>query len=436
VRTTTEKPAGAGREHTDYPSADRGPFGLYFGWFNVLMAVVSVTLVVGSTVYSFGLFVKPAAAEFGLSRASINLGLVLFHIGSLVYHPVLGALYDRYSVTRLIRLSAVLFALGMVGAGVASAPWIIGLCIAGPIAFGTVGCGALPGIVVAARWFSNHRARAISFVAMGTSLGGLLVFPMVAFLLNYLGMRSALVVSGISIGAVVLVFSFLIRPSPVAPRAPARNTKVAEASSDALSPLAVAKTPAFWKIAVPAGLMMGVDQTLLATITPYMLDRGMALAATASVMAAMTSAAIGGKLLIAWIGDRSDLRILLAITALCGLAMSAVLLLDPAFWAIFATALFTGAAVGCTYPLASSMMSRQFGAASSGTALGLQGPLNSITSSAALYFIGAVHDYTDSYHFAFAVFCGVFVIAIAIIPLIPRHSSPPPGNSVPRETTA
>jgi MFS family permease len=382
--------------------------------------MICLMLAVGSTSYSFGLFVKPVAAELGLDRATVNVGLILFHIGSLIFNPILGALYDRYPLRPLMRGSAILFTVGMVGAGLSHHAWLIGLFIAGPIAIGTVGCGALPGMVMAGRWFTDKRARAISIVAMGTSFGGMFVFPVIAFLLNAFGWRTGLVLAGLGIGLLVLVFSLFVRPFPAGQRKVAAPQPV-DSNSGALPPLQIARTRAFWAIAVSVALMMGIDQTLLATITPYMLDRGMSLTATASIMTGLTATAIGGKVFIAWIGDRSDLRLLLAGTALCAFALCAVLLSEPSYWTIFVASMLTGAAIGVTYPLASALMARQFGGPSIGTAIGLQAPIVSIAASVALYFIGAVHDRTGSYHLAFAVFCGVLILAIAIIPFIPKQ---------------
>jgi MFS family permease len=398
----------------------RGPFGVYYGWYNVGISVVFLMLAVGSTAYSFGLFVKPVAQDLGLSRAMVNVGLILFHVGSLVWNPILGALYDRYPLKTLIRLSAVLFALGMIGAGLAHGAWLIALCIVGPIAAGTVGCSALPGMVLAARWFKEKRARAISIVAMGTSLGGMLVFPVIAVLITSFGWRTGLLVTGGSVGVTVLLLSCLIRPYAEAPLSGV-ETGLRGYRPDALPPLRILGTRSFWTVALSVALMMGIDQTLLATLTPYILDRGMSMTAAASVMSSTTAAAIAGKFLIAWIGDRSDLRILLAITALCGFLFCATLLTDPSYVTIFVVSLFTGAAIGVTYPLASALMARQFGSASIGTALGLQAPVVSLAASIALYFIGAVHDRTGSYDLAFAVFCCVLVVAAAIIPFIPKQ---------------
>jgi cyanate permease len=151
-----------------------------------------------------------------------------------------------------------------------------------------------------------------------------------------------------------------------------------------------------------------------------MLDRGMSLAAAASIMSATTASAIAGKLLIAWIADRSDLRILLGVTALFGIILCGTLLTDPPYAAILAVSLLTGLAIGGTYPLASALMAQRFGAASVGTAIGLKMPLVSVAATTLLYFVGHTHDRTGSYNFAFAVFAGIVLVAVCFMPLIRR----------------
>lgn len=407
-------------------AADTGPAGVYFGWYNVTLSVLLVTLTIGATSYSFGLFVKPAVAELGLSRATTNVGLILFQMGNLLANPILGYLYDRYPFRTILRAAGCLFALGMVGAGLAREAWQIGLCIFFLIAMGTAGSASLPGIVLAARWFNDKRTRAITLIAMGTSFGGMFVFPTLGFLLERFGWRSALVIAGLAIGGLIILASFLIRPRPFAPTVAVSEKKQEFAQAEAaLSPKQILTTPAFWAIAIPTSMMMGVDQSLLATLTPYMQDRSFGLALVSSVMIGATSGAIAGKLLVAWIGDRFDLRLLLAITAVCGMLQSLLLYFDLPFELILIGAALTGMAIGGTYPITSAILSQQFGAASTGSALGLKYPFTAVASSVGLYFIGTVHDRTGNYAAAFITFALVMVLATALVPLIPAQARPP-----------
>jgi MFS family permease len=397
-----------------------GPFNVYYGWYNVAIALAAITLAVGSTSYSFGLYIKPAAAELGLSRATTNLGLVLFHVGSALFSPLLGIMYDRLPIKTMVRVCAVLFLLGMTGVCFSTSPLLIGLFIVGPLAVGTAGSSSLFGVVLVSRWFTHRRSRAILIVTLGTSLGGMLIYPLMAFLMDKLGWRLSLVVTGGLVSGIIIMMSFLINPEPD-PITVEQLAKGMPPKEPSLSARAILLMRDFWLIAVPVNLLLAVDGTMLVTFTPYMLDRGMSLAMTASVMSALTASAICGKLAIAWIVDRTDLRIWLMATAVCVIILCGILLTQPSYTGILLVSLLTGVAIGGTYPLGAALLAQRFGAASVGTAIGLQSPLLAISTTATLYFAGAVHDHTASYSFAYVVFGFICFLAMCLFLLIRRR---------------
>lgn len=399
-----------------------GPGGIYRGWYNVILGVIGVMLVMGATSYSFGLFIKPVSESLGLSRASTNLGLVLFNLGSALASPFAGRMLDRYPVLMIQRIGAALFGAGLIGLGLASSPIILGALIVGPVAFGAVASGAMFANVLVTRWFYGLRGRALTITAMGTSLGGMLIFPIIGMLISVYSWRTALIVTGIASCLILWLLSALAhdRPPPAqcanADGAPVSATEAAETTR--LTMLEVLRLRDFWFIALAICLLLGVDQALLATVTPYTQDRGFSLAQTTAIMSATTASAIAGKFLIAWIADRFDLRVLLALTALCTITMCLALVSQPSYLGLLLTSSLTGMAVGGTFPLGNAMIARRFGAASVGTAIGLKMPLVNAASMGTLYFVGLMHDRNGSYDIAFLAFAGMAVLAIVLMPFI------------------
>jgi MFS family permease len=404
------------------PSSARGPFAIYAGWYNVLISLTIITFVVGSTNYSFGLFVKPAAQDLGLTRATMNVGLIVFVIGMAAFSPLLGRLMDRVSIIPVARISALVFAVTMFALSRTTTPWLMAALLAVPLAAATVGTGGLFGTVLVSRWFTHLRGRALSIMWMGTSFGGMVVVPLNALLMTYLGWRGALAAMGVIVGIMVMLLTFFVRVRPD------HDTQAYLTSHEGgrprgLSASEVLRQRDFWMIVIPVALMLSVDQTMLATITPYALDRGMNLAQAASLMSATTASAIAGKVVIAWIADRTDLRLLLALTAIFGVIQCACMVYDPSYLLLLTVCLMTGLAVGGTMPLANILLSYRFGAPSIGTVMGLQMPITLALSMFTLYFVGAVHDRLDSYSMAFIVFGGMFAASIFVLPFI-RYKAP------------
>src|SRR5258708_7962398 len=94
--------------------------GVFHGWWIVLVTVVGQCLSLGTmVVYTFGVFAKPLAAEFGCTRGAISLALTLTNIMVTFASPGAGRLVDRLGARRVIltsifALSACLFALSIV----------------------------------------------------------------------------------------------------------------------------------------------------------------------------------------------------------------------------------------------------------------------------------------------------------------------------------
>ena len=75
----------------------------YYGWRVVLAACLGVMAGFGSLfVYTFSVFVKPLATEFGWSREAISSGFAIAAVTLGVCSPPLGRWIDRFGPRRII----------------------------------------------------------------------------------------------------------------------------------------------------------------------------------------------------------------------------------------------------------------------------------------------------------------------------------------------
>jgi len=86
------------------PASELTEFDLgYYGWRVVLAACLGVMAGFGSLfVYTFSVFVKPLAAEFGWSREAISSGFAIAAVTLGVISPLLGRWIDRFGPRRII----------------------------------------------------------------------------------------------------------------------------------------------------------------------------------------------------------------------------------------------------------------------------------------------------------------------------------------------
>ncbi len=408
---------------------------LYYGWWIVAAGFICTMLAIGSTTYSFGLFVAPLSEEFGLSRADANGGFIFLLIGFAVWGPLIGRLMDRLPARVVMISGAVLFAIGACLIAVAQSPWFMGLAVLGPVSLGTVACGALAANTLTARWFRAHRGRAMGLLAIATSAGGFVVPPLVAVLMERYGWRGAIAALGVLVLVVVALSAGLIvrnRPADLglaldglADDANATGATTPVVTERSWSMPQLLRTANFWLIALGAGILLAADQALLASMIPYGVDAGFGAQRAALLVSCLTFSAIFGKFAIGMLADRVDKRWLFCAVAACNLIFLLVLLSGPGFVTLMIACSIIGLAIGGTYPLWMTLTADCFGATSFGVIMGTMNFVVMPFSIASIRFIGEVFDRTGSYDFAFQVFLGTAFVAAALIVMVrvPRADS-------------
>lgn len=158
---------------------------IYYGWF-VMAACFAVTLTLGETNWSFGIFFKSLENEFGWSRAVTSSAYTFFVFGYGISNVVGGRLADRYSPRPLLLSTALITGLGV---SLCSQVHDINqlrffLFIAG-LGGGTT--NVIPSATVL-RWFHNRprAGLALAIVVSGVGVGALIFAPLINhFILTY-----------------------------------------------------------------------------------------------------------------------------------------------------------------------------------------------------------------------------------------------------------
>ena len=402
----------------------------YAGWWNLAAGFVCSVLVVGSTIYSFGLYVTPVSESFGLSRAQANVGMMIFAVSIAVWSPLVGSLLDRIPAQAILCAGGVLLGAGLCSiANTASLRWVC-FAIAVPLALGMTCAGPLAASTVVARWFRRRRGRAMGLVAVSTAAGGFVMTQVGAYLILHYGWRAALNATGIGGALVVCCIALLLirsRPSEEDLRA---GGEVGEAGDPELvagggrewSTRQLLLTPNFWFIAFGAGLLLASDQALLISKIPYLLDIGIELQAASFLVACQSASSMAGKVGVGFAADRIDLRKLFAVVAGCHLFLLAALIMKPDYFTLLVVFSCVGIAVGGVHPILTTLIAAAFGSRAYGSVYGRMNLVMQPISLLALYFIGAVYDRTGVYDVAFWTFGGLIFVGIALISAVQLRS--------------
>ena len=131
-----------------------------------------------------------------------------------------------------------------------------------------------------------------------------------------------------------------------------------------------------------------------------------------------TISAIGGKLIVGYLADKVDLRLLFLAVAMCSIALLTVYIMQPSYWVLLGCVAMFGIAVGGVFPVWTTLTAWLFGVQSYGMVMGLMTIITQPFAMVAIRFIGEVHDRSGSYIPAFITFIGLVVVAIIMIGLV------------------
>ncbi len=407
---------------------------LYPGWRVMAGAFVSAALAIGFTTYIYGMFVVPVSKEFGISRANANNGMIMFLLSMALVAPFTGQLLDRFSARKVMTVGGLCLGGALMAASQAQSLWLMLVLIGVPLTFGAAACGVLGANTVVVRWFERRRGRALGILALCTSVGGFFAQPLAALLIDAFGWRHALFLLGlIATTTILLLNAFVIRNRPNARETgyDAEFDTEPVKVSQSTRPEEAAPPPGrvwtnrelmcnrnFWLMSLGIGLLFGIDQAVLVSQVPYFQDIGYDLPTTALLVSVKTISAIGGKLVVGYLADKVDLRLLFAYVASCSALLMGVYILQPSFVVLLSCVALLGVAVGGVFPVWTTLMAWLFGARSYGTVMGLMMIIMQPFAVMALRFIGEVYDRSGSYIPAFGIFIGLVITAIVLIRLI------------------
>jgi MFS family permease len=164
----------------------------YYGWRVVLAACLGVMAGFGSLfVYTFSVFVKPLASEFGWSRQAISSGFAIAAVTLGVSSPLLGQCIDRSGPRRIILVCMTIY-----GCAIASFSFLhSGLWQFYMTCFvlGVVGNGAahLAYSRSISTWFQRRLGMALAVVMVGAGLGAMILPAVSQSIISRFGWRAA-----------------------------------------------------------------------------------------------------------------------------------------------------------------------------------------------------------------------------------------------------
>jgi MFS family permease len=395
----------------------------FLGWKMVLVAFSIDFVAVGFFFYSYGVFFKAIAEDFGGSRLGVAIGLTVTNAVGAIAAPYVGRALDKYPLRNVMGIGALFMAFGFLGLSFVQNELQFYLVLGLFIGFGASSMGNLATSKLVTNWFDKRRGTALGIAAAGVSLSGVIMPYISAELIENFGWRQGfLVYSAFTFLVVVpLIFRLVIsRPEDVGLR-PDGAMPIKFDDGSILPPVEKAppkmrllelfKEHNFRMIVLTFSLLFCSMSATLTHMIPRLTDFGYTLVEASLVMSLCAGFGVVGKLSFGWLSDRLSVRKVMAIVIFMQFTGQYLMFssLDYLTFAIGAS--MFGYGVGGVVPMHGAVVGKTFGRDRFGAVLGLMRPAMFPIQILGVPFAGWIFDVTGSYNVAFQVFLGLYFLA-------------------------
>jgi MFS family permease len=365
-------------------------------------------------VYTFAIFLKPIAAEFGWSREAVSAAFGIAALAVAACSPPLGWLLDRYPARRIVLPCLTVF--GCAFASLALLTRHLWHLYAIFLILGVVGNGTahLAYTRVLSTWFRECRGVAFSVLLGGGAAGAMVLPPLAEALIHAVGWRASFAILGAGVLVIGLPCGWRVRERSRAAQSvatPATGVSVKEG----------VRSRIFWIIVAELFLVSISQNGAVTHLSALLTDRGIAAGRAALAVSAMGGAILAGRLLTGWLLD----RYFAPRVAVCLLALSALgtfLLAGARSLPVgLGAAALIGFGMGGEADVTPYLLSRYFGLQSFSTLYGFTWTAYAIAGAIGPVIMGRAFDATGSYRALLIQLAIVTLAAASLMLLLPRY---------------
>ena len=389
--------------------------GLYQGWY-VVAACLFIALVTVGARQTFGVFVKPMSDELGWDRTTISMAVALGVLVNGLMQPFMGYLFDRMGA-RVITASLVV--VGLATASLAFTFHILFLAFIFGVVISTAlsGAGLTNTAALLSKWFRRKRSTVVGINSAGVSIGGLLLVPFAAYLIEATNWRVTWVALGMIIMVLAVPFTFLFLRD--------RTNKLGQnsdgepgqppggASRDVPRPRGPLETdrwtqpfrsPPFWQMSAAFFACGSTTMVIAIHFVAYAEEEvGASPVMAAWIFSFMMLLNVAGSIGSGILGDRFRRKNVLAVVYLLRGCAYLIMLVTSSTFGLWAFAALAGVSWIATGPLTMSLTADVYGVRALGTISGITFVFHQVGGACAVLLAGVLRDATGSYALPFAI---------------------------------
>jgi MFS family permease len=398
---------------------------VFFGWWMVIATGIVCFLGVGFAAYGFSVLFKSLSGELGLSRAATSMASSVQALGYGIVGPAAGWASDKYGPKWVILAGIFIMVAGCVLMFFVDSLWSL-LVVWGIL----IGIGYSLGFTVITdkaivNWFVKKSGIALNVKFAMQSISGMVLLPVIAWLITQYGWRWTCLIAGIVITVVCfpLVWIFIKPKRPeyygLLPDGEARVSQPQKVNIDGKTDLITKegshqftlkqalKSHTFWTMILLFTFSGLASPIMTVHCIPFLTDMGISPVQAASMMSIWLTCSIPVRIIVGFVVDRlktRNLHFLLAAGYIIQAVGVALFLFTKNPAMIYVWFVLYGIGSGLSSAPFLTMLADYFGRQSFGAIIGVIMLFNLPVNLAAPVYVGWVYDSTMSYTNVFTLF--------------------------------
>jgi MFS family permease len=406
---------------------------VFYGWWIVVLGSLITAVGTGILYNSFTVFFLPLKRDFAVSSAAISLLYGAARLEGGIEGPIVGYLIDRFGSRAMILAGVSMAGIGLILLATTHSFWSFFFIYIFIVSLGYNAGFFHPVSTAVNQWFIRHRGVGFSWISASASIGGMIMAPVLSYIILHFGWRAGAVTAGLIILIVALPAALPIHRSPEAlglhpdgkppPKTEAQESKPLDpptVGSD-FSVKEALRTATYWMLMGTISLRLFVTIALNTHFIPILVWRGISEATGAYLVSLFSFSTILAMLGIGWLGDRWNKSLLCGlcmvptIVAMGGLAFSQA----PPF--IYLLPIAMAITMG-NIPLNWALIGDFFGRRAYATLRGIMGVTYGVATFVSPVYAGWVYDTTGSYKLVLITFSIILLVAASFFAALRRPS--------------
>jgi MFS family permease len=420
---------------------------VFFGWWTVLTGGLLSLWGHGFYTFGFSALFKPVSLELGFNRMVTSIPASIGRLQGGFEAPLAGWITDKYGPRRIVLAGVLMISLSLMLMYFVDSLWAFLLLWGVLLGSGINIATAVPMDTAIANWFVRKRGSAVSIKWVLSGLGGVILLPLIALLIEVQDWRITCVIGGAVMAVVGLPLAWFCmkdrRPEYYGLMPDGAKLDEETTDTDAILEKGVEyaaqveemeftlrqamRTPSYWLLLAAAACNGLAGPPLYIHIVPFLTDKGVDEVVAAGMLSLMIGVGLPMRFVGGFLADRvRKNRLRFLIMAAYFMEASGVLLFlwKQTLLMTYVFFILFGLGAGMILGLMNPIRGRYFGRKALGSIAGASAMIMMPVGMAAPIYFGWVYDTTGNYMTAFTLL-GILLSCATVIAFFAIPPKPP-----------